>query len=66
MDTPFRNMHVLEDLLNELSDETYISIASNLTLPDETIRTMRVVDWRENAYDIGKIPAMFSIGKLAH
>lgn len=65
MDTPFRNMHVLEDLLNDLMDETYLCISSNLTLPDERIQTMRIVDWRENAYDLGKIPAMFAIGKLA-
>jgi 16S rRNA (cytidine1402-2'-O)-methyltransferase len=63
MDTPFRNMHVLEDLLNELSDDTLLCIASNLTLPDEQIRTRTVVDWREHAYDISKIPAMFALGK---
>lgn len=64
MDTPFRNMHVLEDLLNELSDETLLCIASNLTLPEENIRTMKVSEWRENAYDLSKIPALFLIGKF--
>ena len=63
MDTPFRNMHVLDDLLNELADQTMICIASNLTLPDESVRTMSVKDWRENAYDLAKIPALFLIGK---
>jgi 16S rRNA (cytidine1402-2'-O)-methyltransferase len=65
MDTPFRNMHVLDDLLNDLSDDTYVCIASNITLPDESIKTMSVKDWRENAYDIGKIPALFLIGRTA-
>jgi 16S rRNA (cytidine1402-2'-O)-methyltransferase len=63
MDTPFRNMHVLEDLLNELSDDTLLCIATNLTMPDERIHTRTVVDWRENAYDISKVPAMFALGK---
>lgn len=63
MDTPFRNMHVLEDLLNELQDDTALCIASNLSLPDERIRTLSIKDWRENAYDIGKIPAMFALGR---
>ena len=63
MDTPFRNMHVLEDMLNELSDDTQICIASNLTTYDENIRTMTAKIWRENAYDISKIPTMFLIGK---
>jgi 16S rRNA (cytidine1402-2'-O)-methyltransferase len=64
MDTPFRNMHVLDDLLNELKDDTLLCIASNLTLMDESIKTMSISDWRENAYDLGKRPTMFAIGKL--
>ena len=63
MDTPFRNMNVLEDLLNELGDLTELCIASNLTLPSESIRTMTVIDWREKAYDLSKIPTIFAIGK---
>jgi 16S rRNA (cytidine1402-2'-O)-methyltransferase len=63
MDTPFRNIHVLEDLLNELQDDTALCIASNLTLPTQMIRTLSIKDWRENAYDIGKIPVMFALGR---
>ena len=62
MDTPFRNMHVLEDMLNDLGDSCQLCIASNVTLLTEQIRTMSVKDWREKAYDIGKIPAIFLIG----
>ncbi|MDP4636381.1 MAG: SAM-dependent methyltransferase [Crocinitomicaceae bacterium] len=62
MDTPFRNMHVLEDMLNDLGDNTQLCIASNVTLLTEQIKTMSIKDWRENAYDIGKIPAIFLIG----
>lgn len=64
MDTPFRNMNVLDDLLNELSDDTMICIASNLTLHDENIRTMSAKNWREKAYDLAKKPTMFAIGRL--
>lgn len=63
MDTPFRNMHVLEDLLNELTDDTFLCIACNLTLPDEQIHTRTVSDWREHAYDLAKNPVMFALGK---
>jgi 16S rRNA (cytidine1402-2'-O)-methyltransferase len=63
MDTPFRNMHVLEDLLNELSDDTYLCVATNLTLPDEHIHTRSIAEWRENAYDLAKNPTMFALGK---
>lgn len=64
MDTPFRNMHVLEDLLNELSDDTLLCIACNLTVHEERIQTKKIVDWRENAFDLAKNPTMFAIGKL--
>lgn len=64
MDTPFRNMNVLEDLLNELSDTTMLCIACNLTIHDENIRTMSVKNWRENAYDLAKKPTMFAVGKI--
>lgn len=63
MDTPFRNMNVLDDLLNELADTTLLCIASNITLPDESVWTMNVENWREKAYDLSKKPAMFLIGK---
>jgi len=64
MDTPFRNMHVLEDMLNDLGDSCQLCSASNVTLLTEQIRTMSVKDWREKAYDIGKIPAIFLIGTV--
>lgn len=62
MDTPFRNMNVLDDLLNELSDQTMLCIASDLTLPEQSVKSMSIVDWRENAYDLKKKPTMFLIG----
>lgn len=64
MDTPFRNMNVLDDLLNELADTTQLCIASNLTINDESVWTMSVKDWRENAYDLAKKPTMFLIGSI--
>lgn len=63
METPFRNMNLLEDLLNELLDDTQLSIACDLTLPTEKIRTMSVSDWRSHAYDLNKRPCIFLLGK---
>jgi 16S rRNA (cytidine1402-2'-O)-methyltransferase len=63
METPFRNNNLLEDLLNELLDETLLSIAVNLTLHNERIQTMSVREWRDNAFDLNKQPCIFSIGR---
>ncbi|MFN5633840.1 MAG: SAM-dependent methyltransferase [Flavobacteriia bacterium] len=65
MDTPFRNMHVLDDLLNELADPTLLCIASDLTLLERSVKTRSVKDWRENAYDLAKKPTLFLIGSYA-
>lgn len=63
MDTPFRNMNVLEDLLNDLMDDTKICIACDLTLPSERIQTMTVKEWRDKAFDLNKRPTIFAIGR---
>lgn len=63
METPFRNNHLLEDLLNECLDTTFLCIACDLTLPTERVQTMTVAEWRENAFDLSKRPTMFLIGK---
>ncbi len=65
METPFRNINMLEDLLNELMDDTQLCIACDLTLPTERIQTMSVADWRDNAFDLNKRPTLFLIGKRA-
>lgn len=62
MDTPFRNMNVLEDLLNELGDQTKLCIAHNLTNLNASVRTYTVKDWREKAFDLEKYPTLFLIG----
>lgn len=63
METPFRNNHLLEDLLNECLDTTFLCIACDLTLPTERVQTMTIAEWRENAFDLDKRPTMFLIGK---
>ena len=63
MDTPFRNMNVLDDLLNELGDNTHLCIASNISMPNQNIQSKSVMEWREHAYELNKIPVIFIIGK---
>ena len=62
MDTPYRNMHVLEDILSGCADITQLCIASNLTTSGQRIQTMSVADWKEKTFDLTKIPVLFLIG----
>ena len=61
METPFRNNRMLEDLLANLSSNTFLCIASNITGTDELIQTKKIADWRKKHPDLHKIPAVFLI-----
>jgi len=46
IETPYRNERMMAILLRTLRETTRLCVASNLTLPDETIVTCRIADWR--------------------
>lgn len=60
IETPYRNARMMETLLSNLSDETLLCVAEDITSPsDESIRTKRVKRWRSEEYHIKKVPAIF-------
>ncbi|HET6990823.1 MAG TPA: SAM-dependent methyltransferase [Bacteroidia bacterium] len=64
IETPFRNNHMMEDLLKALDNGTKLCVACDINLPTEFIRTSSVGDWKINrAPDLHKRPAVFLIGK---
>lgn len=64
MDTPFRNMHVLEDMFEILEPQTKVCIAANLTHPDEYVRTVNVSELESLSPKVEKMPLIFAIGKF--
>jgi 16S rRNA (cytidine1402-2'-O)-methyltransferase len=63
MDTPFRNVHVLEDMYEVLEPETLVCVACNLTHPDGFVITVPVKDFDKIPGGIDKKPVMFAIGR---
>ena len=62
METPYRNMAVLEDVLKTLNPSTKFCIAANISLPNEYIRTKTVQEWRKiQLPNLQKQPAIFLI-----
>jgi len=59
METPYRNMSLLEDILRACNDETRICVAAEITLPGEMIKTKTVRDWRKEIPDLHKRPSVF-------
>ena len=45
IETPYRNERILKHLIATLSGDTQLCIASNLTTPDQRVRTMTVSAW---------------------
>ena len=63
IETPYRNMKMLEDLINTLHPNTKLCVACDITLPTEFIKTKKVGEWKSNNEDFHKRPAIFIIHK---
>lgn len=63
IETPYRNNAFIETLCNTLSPNTLLTIACDITLETEFIKTKTVLQWKKQKIDIDKRPAIFLILK---
>jgi len=61
IETPYRNHKMLDALLNNCSDHTKLCIATNISLSDESIRTLTIRQWKATKVDFNKKPSVFLI-----
>jgi 16S rRNA (cytidine1402-2'-O)-methyltransferase len=47
METPYRNQKMIEAILATCRDETRLCIATDISLDSESIRTMKISDWKK-------------------
>jgi 16S rRNA (cytidine1402-2'-O)-methyltransferase len=60
IETPYRNMKMLEDILNFCQPSTSLCIACDITLDTEFIKTKTVKEWKkEKKPDLHKRPCIF-------
>jgi len=59
METPYRNQRMLESILKSCNSETRLCIALDITLPEETIRTQKISEWKKNVPAINDRLAIF-------
>jgi 16S rRNA (cytidine1402-2'-O)-methyltransferase len=60
IETPYRNQHVLEDLVANLQATTCLCVACNITAQDELIVTKTVAEWKKSTLpDVHKKPTVF-------
>lgn len=73
IETPYRNLKMMQTLLQVLRPQTRICLAANITCPDESIHTHSVAEWKsmlqkmkneeEQAALVPRCPAIFLIYK---
>jgi 16S rRNA (cytidine1402-2'-O)-methyltransferase len=60
IETPYRNQHLLEDILATCNGESRLCIACNVSLDSELILTKRIADWKKTPLpDLHKKPTVF-------
>ena len=59
METPYRNMKMLEDILNTCQKNTLLCIAADITSVTEFIKTKTISEWKKHIPQINKRPAIF-------
>ena len=63
IEAPYRNLKLFEALLKTLSPKMRLTVAADITAPEEYIRTLRVEEWRKLPVpDIAKRPTIFVLG----
>ena len=62
IETPYRNQHMLEDILAHCGDATKLCVASNISLENELIISKPIAEWKKmGPLDLQKQPTVFLI-----
>jgi len=63
IETPYRNMRMVDDILAHCQPNTKLCIAADITLDSEYIVTKTVKAWKGNVPDLSKRPTIFILYK---
>jgi 16S rRNA (cytidine1402-2'-O)-methyltransferase len=63
IETPYRNMKMLEEILQVCQPNTSLCVATDITLESEFIKTKTVKEWKSQLPDLNKRPCIFLIYK---
>jgi 16S rRNA (cytidine1402-2'-O)-methyltransferase len=59
METPYRNQKMFEAIMASCSNDTMLCIATDITLPSEFIRSMKISEWKKNIPSLNDRLAVF-------
>ena len=64
IEAPYRNNQLMKSILETCSPETWLCIASNITLEKEWISTRTIAEWKREIPDLNKQPSVFILQKV--
>ena len=59
IEAPYRNNHLIADLVQHLPPRLRLCVASDITGENQSIITRTIGEWRQSRYDYHKIPTIF-------
>lgn len=63
IETPYRNNHLMQALVETLRPNSLLTVACGLTLGSASIRTKTAAQWRSGGSELdGRVPTVFAIG----
>jgi len=62
IETPYRNMKMLDEIVKNCRPQTKLCIAVDITLETEFIQTKTVAEWKKRLPDLNKRPCIFLLG----
>lgn len=63
IETPYRNLKLVEDIIRNCNPNTKMCIAMNITCDNEFIKTHSVKEWKNKLPDMNKKPCIFLLYK---
>lgn len=63
IETPYRNMKMMEQILKTCQPGTRVCVAADITLETEFIKTRSVKEWKKQLPDLNKRPCIFILYK---
>jgi len=63
METPYRNMNLMQDILSTCRENSLLCVAADISLSTEFIKTKAVREWRLEVPDLHKRPAVFLLNR---
>lgn len=63
IEAPYRNDHLMNDLIDTLKADTMLVVAIDITGEHEKIISKPAIWWKNNKFEIGKVPCIFGIGR---